>query len=207
MIDPSEVAQRYLTFKPMPPGNYTIVIGEEPAWFKLANEIRSYGEQCRRAGAEAAAIKLEDFMPDEVVPSQLELMQKAIRALPSAAEAASPAPRRTDYGPIMDEAVRDPEGMELIMSTLRPEAASPAAGWRPIETAPKDGRVFLGAMGEVIALTGWKESPAMGFWACSYPDDLEGCGPYIGIMVRGWRPTMWKPLPEPPSPSEEARVG
>jgi hypothetical protein len=83
------------------------------------------------------------------------------------------------------------------------EAASPSAGWRPIDTAPKDGTHILarGVRGEV-------SPPTTVHWFG--PPDLPGLragGWYISVQQDEGpkvHPTHWMPLP---APSEEARAG
>lgn len=64
------------------------------------------------------------------------------------------------------------------------------AGWRPIETAPKNGTPVL---------LGWLSSRFVtsGLWVTRSDDDprwLTVHGPYSGSAA----PTHWMPLPEPP---------
>jgi len=83
------------------------------------------------------------------------------------------------------------------------EAASPAAGWRPIETAPRDGTHILakGVRGEA-------SPPTTVHWFG--PADLPGLragGWYISVQQDEGpkvHPTHWMPLP---APTEEARAG
>jgi len=77
--------------------------------------------------------------------------------------------------------------------------------WQKIESAPKDG------------------SEVLGFWSYLYPDDKSPTAGmdviswqtdvFRGSEMSGWRDrdgmcadgvfTHWRPLPEPPSPTEE----
>jgi len=79
-----------------------------------------------------------------------------------------------------------------VRDFVRPAPA--AQGWRPIESAPRDGTCVLvchaGSVGEAryIEDEGW-------WWAGAYPTDA--CGP------DSIRPTHWMPLPEPPQPEQK----
>jgi len=60
--------------------------------------------------------------------------------------------------------------------------------WKTVESAPRDGRVFLGYWYDEIRLTWWNEECKN--WQ-EYPDgDFED--------IRGEELTHWMPLPEPP---------
>lgn len=74
-------------------------------------------------------------------------------------------------------------------------AAPAPEGWRPIDTAPKDGtRILLGCfsapkhrkMEGTVAVAGWSEA---------------GWGPFNPLW---WPPTHWMPLPTPPTGKEGA---
>ena len=71
-----------------------------------------------------------------------------------------------------------------------PAARAPAAqaeGWKPIETAPKDGTEILGYTEEVGALVLYWDSMTgeMDHWS-------------DGMSVSFWKPTHWMKLPESP---------
>lgn len=70
--------------------------------------------------------------------------------------------------------------LAVIAAAAEIEAATPIAGWRPIETAPKDGTPALL----------WDECEYIGRWS---PSEKKWLGA-IGIV-----PTHWHPLPLPPS--------
>ena len=66
------------------------------------------------------------------------------------------------------------------------------SGWRPIETAPKDGTLILAYARRErkphIRVTWWRTAK-------------DGAG-YIGwgeFNERYWPPTHWQPLPDPPA--------
>ena len=73
--------------------------------------------------------------------------------------------------------------------------------WQPIETAPKDGSVFL--------IVDMKSSRPMAYAACWWPerDDLYPWAIFEGVNTDGglnsysrkYPPTHWMPMPEPPS--------
>ena len=70
-------------------------------------------------------------------------------------------------------------------------------GWQPIETAPKDRAIDIWAKiwlsdfdtfkGQRFPDCRWKTKDAMGAW----PEGWSG-------VDKGWRPTHWQPIPEPP---------
>jgi hypothetical protein len=139
---------------------------------QAAASIRSYGEQCRRAGAEAmreaaisaarAAVSLTSDLYAE------RKIEQALRALPPATE-----------------------------------AASPAAGWRPIDTAPKDGS-------EVMLWSRYQTNPVIGEWCKNrWWASVDGSRviesqtdfgtDYLSVEV----PSHWRPLPTPPAALED----
>jgi hypothetical protein len=65
--------------------------------------------------------------------------------------------------------------------------------WQPIETAPKDGSLFLG-------WATWPEDPP-DFYLCSYSPSL-GFSTY-DVYENLVTPTHWMPLPLPPSEQPE----
>lgn len=76
---------------------------------------------------------------------------------------------------------------ELVLAAAGRAAAE---GWRPIETAPKDGSAILTPEG----ITWWhKESWMSGRWEC--------CGNGDAFTFMG--PTHWMPLPAPPAPPSQ----
>lgn len=79
------------------------------------------------------------------------------------------------------------------------------SGWRPIESAPRDGSNIVGFRGEQAQTT----------WLQPYYEKMphvEG-GPeyshrwaYVAHdMIMNWHPTHWMPLPKPPAPKPEDR--
>lgn len=78
--------------------------------------------------------------------------------------------------------------------------------WRPVETAPKDGRVLL-----LYGVQLKRRIFGSGYWFQGVPGDGEG---WIAQAfhtqpsddMRGsFTPTHWMPLPSPPSPTPEDR--
>ena len=71
--------------------------------------------------------------------------------------------------------------------------------WQPIETAPKDGRLFLGAKNLGVGY-GWAR------YICRWSEFKKSFGSQFGIPEGGiWypldeknTPSHWMPLPEPP---------
>lgn len=75
------------------------------------------------------------------------------------------------------------------------------AGWRPIETAPKDGTWFLMTDGTQMLVAHWHVYPPNP----QYPNALPGLWlspqdhTHLDIAAAGLDPpTHWMPLPEPP---------
>lgn len=69
-------------------------------------------------------------------------------------------------------------------------------GWRPIETAPKDGTRILLASGSGLVFTGWWDAD---------PDDHDNDG-WVDDAEVWWEPHHWRPLPAAPIPqSNEAK--
>jgi len=63
--------------------------------------------------------------------------------------------------------------------------------WYPIDTAPKDGTIFLGWNGENMATVKWYEFKSIpGCW------ELVETGSYAADGY--WNPTHWQSLPNPP---------
>lgn len=78
-----------------------------------------------------------------------------------------------------------------IQKTLEAVGSPPEGGWRPIESAPRDGTRFAAYQAGDVYACSWREEE---------PDE----GPYL----EGWwdhyntsfeEPTHWTPLPKPPS--------
>lgn len=75
--------------------------------------------------------------------------------------------------------------------------SAPAAddGWRPIETAPKDGTDVLVCLSDTVAIAHWSKGLGGSGWL-----DDSGAGHhdywnYVGLIS----PTHWRPLPAPPA--------
>ncbi len=76
--------------------------------------------------------------------------------------------------------------------------------WQPIETAPKDGKHFLGTKNLGVGY-GWRR------YICCWYDFKKSFGAQFGIAEGGiWHPldgkntpTHWMPLPEPPVLKED----
>jgi len=85
-----------------------------------------------------------------------------------------------------EKAIKQTEDLQAALVPC-PAVASPA--WRPMETAPKDGRhVLLIARGGYPDVGRWFDCGVneVGFWA---------------VHAIRWEPTHWMPLPAPPLPA------
>lgn len=71
----------------------------------------------------------------------------------------------------------------IIAAIIREEYAKHAPGWRPIESAPKDGSSVLLFVPSYQCVGSWLNTIEGGEW-CSGEWDVE--------------PTHWMPLPSPP---------
>lgn len=72
------------------------------------------------------------------------------------------------------------------------------AGWQPIETAPRDGSVFLAYQpADPSNPAVWPELMGVGYFY-SHGFRLDGVGGYE-VEYDLERPTHWMPLPTPPS--------
>lgn len=73
--------------------------------------------------------------------------------------------------------------------------------WRPIETAPKDGKCVLVSNGRYVEKAWWNTDPRIWdseddnrpCWTVFEPEDY-----YYAIHLDDDPPTHWMPLPEPP---------
>jgi hypothetical protein len=89
-----------------------------------------------------------------------------------------------------------PDMARAVLATLTPPApAEDAAGWQPIETAPKDGTSVL-----LYTASGLIE----GYWSFG---EWEQCAIYCtydgaGGPAFGCKPTHWMPLPASPAAIE-----
>ena len=89
-----------------------------------------------------------------------------------------------------------------IVERLKTE--SPNTGWQPIETAPKDGKLFLGAKNLGVGY-GWSR------YICRWSEFKKSFGSQFGIPEGGiWypldeknTPSHWMLLPEPPIKEKE----
>ena len=70
--------------------------------------------------------------------------------------------------------------------------SSDSNGWRPIETAPKDGTTIILANGERAGIGFWREFTQSGYPWRNWFFNMLNSQPYA--------PTHWQPLPPPPEP-------
>jgi hypothetical protein len=74
-----------------------------------------------------------------------------------------------------------------------------STGWRPIDSAPRDGRRFVGLDAEHRYL-------AVGYYDAR--GEFEQVDRTLEPMSIGFYPTHWMPLPDPPAtPANETRAG
>ena len=72
---------------------------------------------------------------------------------------------------------------------------APAHGWRPIESAPRDGTAILGWADGSFAVVHWVDwGRGDGDWQLTETGSFADDGP--------WWPTHWQPLPPPPEPGD-----
>ena len=72
--------------------------------------------------------------------------------------------------------------------------------WQPIETAPKDGSVVLATWGDLVVMATFHcEGSSSDVYAVAVPD--KEFFQWHEMVNRLFRPTHWKPLPQPPKDS------
>jgi hypothetical protein len=69
---------------------------------------------------------------------------------------------------------------------------SPSQHWRPIESAPKDGRELLLYGADGIHIAAWSDRFCHGMWDTGYASECDG------DPIEVDRPTHWMHLPETP---------
>ena len=101
-----------------------------------------------------------------------------------------------------------PEGRpsyDDLLSTLREQRKALEAEWQPIETAPKDGSILIGASFGSLGDLEWV-SDIRWLTTCDVAE-LDGLAEPEEWTEPGWYssnddeffPTHWRPLPEPPA--------
>ena len=105
-----------------------------------------------------------------------------------------------------------PKGADQSQNRFTPLSAAPptaqAEGWRPIETAPKDGTYLL--LWEQYSTNPFVGCWAFGVWAVSHEHvDAEGGwdGANVVDSISQERITHWMPLPLPPTSAEGVEHG
>ena len=121
------------------------------------------------------------------------------------------------YRALMDEAADEIERLNLIAAATEARdllaarvtvagrsvtvaeliAAHEREQWQPIETAPRDETRFLAWSPGGYAILHWAEFTDMDDGSGAFWGEDE-CDPIEGIEA----PVMWRPLPEPPAPTE-----
>lgn len=104
--------------------------------------------------------------------------------------------------PLLEDKVakRNAAPLGALFHRLVPVAEIPA--WQPIETAPRDGSVFI---------LGWPGGRAPGFWCQSFGrfSALPGNAELPPGKMQGFYPfdewTHWQPLPAPPKEAPDAK--
>ncbi len=84
--------------------------------------------------------------------------------------------------------------IELVRKFVAAPPTAQAEGWRPIETAPRDGT-------EVLA-----DTSGLGRVVVYWDDEESQWGTGLGYLDRG-APTHWMPLPPPPTSAEGVEHG
>ena len=109
-----------------------------------------------------------------------------------------------DFEPV-DESETPTEIADAVLALLAAPPTAQAEGWRPIETAPKDGAlIVLGARNGV-----W-----LGKYVPVYQSGYRPENPWSSMLLnhdhmaeRYTRPTHWMPLPPPPTSAEGVEHG
>lgn len=115
------------------------------------------------------------------------------------------------------------EAIAIYKAALEAAPSSPVAGWQPIETAPKDGTIFLAIVFGSPQFVAWVEDvkhtqrdtlPVAGFMGLLKVErrtvtqesgfrvlmpPARGCGFGIHGNFAPIEPTHWMPLPQPPA--------
>ena len=94
-----------------------------------------------------------------------------------------------DFEPV-DESETPTEIADAVLALLAAPSAAQAEGWKPIETAPKDGQAILVTDGMDCYCVEWNEE--LDWWTV----DDNKLGPF---RLRGSAPTHWMKLPEAPN--------
>jgi hypothetical protein len=89
--------------------------------------------------------------------------------------------RMIEWGDDYNQAVKD--AADAARAALTQPAQPAPSAWRPIETAPKDGTIFLATEGSAMVTTYW------------HPNQWKA--------VDWANPTHWMPLPPPPEKGGE----
>lgn len=97
-----------------------------------------------------------------------------------------------DFEPV-DESETPTEIADAVLALLAAPPAAQAEGWKPIETAPKDGQAILVTDGMDCYCVEWDEE--FDWWTV----DDNKLGPF---RLRGSAPTHWMPLPPVPGPAD-----
>ena len=97
-----------------------------------------------------------------------------------------------DFEPV-DESETPTEIADAVLALLAAPPAAQAEGWKPIETAPKDGQAILVTDGRGCYCVEWNEE--FDWWTV----DDNKLGPF---RLRGSAPTHWMPLPAAPGPAD-----
>lgn len=97
-----------------------------------------------------------------------------------------------DFEPV-DESETPTEIADAVLALLAAQPTAQAEGWRPIETAPRDGQAILVTDGWDCYCVEWDEE--FDWWTV----DDNKLGPF---RLRGSAPTHWIPLPAAPGPAD-----
>lgn len=102
-----------------------------------------------------------------------------------------------------------PKLEERALALSPPPDTVPDDGWRPIETAPKDGTQILVACPKAVGVVAWEwviQSKGLGWWRWQAGPVEAAYGDYDPSPIAGkddlsGEPTHWRPLPPPPESS------
>lgn len=108
-----------------------------------------------------------------------------------------------EHVPFDSEQARWAADLRAAAEVVRGASAQPqAAGWRPIETAPRDGTRIMVSNGIGVWFAEWHQFASSGFRFADPWRSMMLNHDHIEHPHRYKAPTHWQPLPEPPKEGE-----